>query len=495
MTKVAAVIMAETRPEAERQAHAALADGADLVELRLDHIRPLGPKGIARIPSAIRARGIATLRSPSQGGATGELEGTRESLLGEIASRHFAYLDIELQADGERAEEIAAVAARQGTTLIVSHHLSEPVELARVADSVEACAALGDVAKVAVPVDEIDLAVQLVDLAQSLAARKRRVVVIGMGTAGTITRALADHVGQEIQYAAWADRAAALGQLPFAAAKRMRGHEPTVLGLVGHPLGHSLSPAIHEAALNAIGMPAVYLPFDVGPDSLRVLLDDADRLRIRGFNVTHPYKESIVQKLDELDGDAGRIGVVNTVVIRDGWTTGYNTDTFGFRRSLRAFGMRVSGRRSLVVGAGGAAKAVVDVLVREGAQVQVTNRSPDGAQALADAFGGTVDALPLDSLSRGGPWDLLVNATPVGTAGLEPGLPVPESVLEKVGSVYDLVYNPPRTTLIAAAKRLGRPAFSGLEMLLNQAAKSFELWTGRSPPVDAMRQAAKEALG
>src|SRR5205823_5069681 len=128
-------------------------------------------------------------------------------------------------------------------------------------------------------------------------ARRQRVVVIGMGVAGMITRTLADHTKQEIQYTASRGRAAAAGQLSFATARRLRGGEPTVLGLVGHPLGHSLSPVIHEAALEALGMPAVYLPFDVGLDSLAVLLEAADRLRIRGFNVTLPYKESIVKNL------------------------------------------------------------------------------------------------------------------------------------------------------------------------------------------------------
>jgi shikimate dehydrogenase len=494
MTKVAAVILADTLPEAEREALVALEDGADLVELRLDQIRRLERATIGRIPSAIRARGIATLRSSDQGGATEDLEGSRESLLDAIASRHFAYLDIELEADAERVSEIAGAAAHQATTLITSHHFAHPVDLARVVDSVEACAALGDVAKVAVPVDEIDLAAQLVGLAERLVEQKRRVIVIGMGVAGTVTRALADCAGQEIQYAAWG-RASAAGQLSFPTAKRLRGREPTVLGLVGHPLGHSLSPSIQEAALDAFELPAVYLPFDVGPDSLDALLEAAEPLRIRGFNVTSPHKESIVEKLDGLDGDAARIGVVNTVVIRDGWMRGHNTDVFGFRRSLGAFGLRVEGRRALVVGAGGAAKAVADGLLHEGAQVQVTDRTADRAEALADAFEGRVDPLPLDVLTRGGPWDLLVNATSVGTRGLDAGLPIPEPVLERAACVYDLVYNPPRTALMKAADRLGHPAFSGLEMLLHQAAKSFELWTGRSPPLDAMRQAAKEALG
>jgi len=116
-------------------------------------------------------------------------------------------------------------------------------------------------------------------------------------------------------------------------------------------------------------------------------------------------------------------------------------------------------------------------------------------EALADSFDESVEAIPLDALTRGGPWDLLVNATPLGTREAGPGLPVPASILPKVAHVYDLVYNPPTTPLLEAARRLGKPTTSGLEMLLHQAAQSFELWTGRAPPIEPMRRAAKEALG
>src|SRR5438309_1813301 len=155
----------------------------------------------------------------------------------------------------------------------------------------------------------------------------------------------------------------------------------------------------------------------------------------------------------------------------------------------------VGSRRVRVVGAGGAAKVVVDVVAREGAKVQVTNRRMRRADVLADSFDESVEAIPRDALARGGPWDLLVNATPLGTREAGPGLPVPASILPKVAHVYDLVYNPPTTPLLEAARRLGKPTTSGLEMLLHQAAQSFELWTGRAPPVEPMRRAAKEALG
>ena len=492
MTKIAAVILAGNARDAKREARAALSRGADLAELRFDHMDHVGPEVVRSLSAAVGSRSIATLRSPAQGGR-GPPASNRDDLMKEIAAQRFAYLDIELEADGDRAEELRKIAKRHRTVVIASHHFPESANSSEVQDALESCAAIGDIAKVAVPAADVESAIQLVDLVRARASRKARSVVIGTGTAGMLTRVLADESGQEIQYASWGG-AVVPGQLPLAVAKRLRGRAPFILGIVGHPIGHSLSPAIHEAALAALDLPGVYLPFDVDMDSLDRLLQAADRLRIRGLNVTIPHKEAIVEKLDELDGDAERLGAVNTVVIGEGWTKGHNTDVFGFRLSLRSLGLRVGDRRALVIGAGGAARSVVDVLLREGAKVQVTGRNTKRAESLAGSFDETVEVVPLEALPRSGPWDLLVNATPVGGEGFPGGLPVPEPILTNVGYVYDLVYNPPTTPLVAAARRLGRPATSGLEMLLHQAAKSFELWIGRSPPVEAMRRAAKEAL-
>jgi len=493
MAKVAAVILADNARGAEREARSALSKGADLAELRLDFVRNLDPVAIRNLAAAVGSRSIATFRSEAEGGAHGPRDDGRMSLLNEIIGQRFAYVDIERDADAERIEDLKRLAKRHRPTIVVSHHFAAVADSSQIQDALEACAAIGDVAKVAVPMEDVDSAIQLVDLARAQTERKRRVILIGTGIDGMITRALAEDVGQEIQYATWG-RPVSTGQLSLAAATRLRGRDPMILGLVGHPLGHSLSPAIHEAALSALDVPGVYLPFDCDEGSLQTLLEAADRHHVRGFNVTSPHKEAIVEKLDELDGDAERLGAVNTVVIGDGWTKGHNTDVFGFRLSLRALGLRVGDRRVLVVGAGGAAKAVVDVLAREGAKVQVTNRTLRRAQVLADSFDETVDAIPLDALARSGPWELLVNATPLGSPGLSNGLPVPTAILAKVGYVYDLVYNPPSTPLMDAARRLGKPTTSGLEMLLHQAAKSFELWTGRAPPVEPMRRAAREAL-
>lgn len=489
---VAAVIAAGTAGEAEQQARVSLKRGADLVEFRLDALRHPTTGDLKRLASALGPRAVATLRSPGQGGFRGLDRGARHALLLEACRLPFRFVDAELTTDSERLGEYAKLAKSRAKDLIVSHHFDSPASPEEVGETLDACLAQGRVAKVAVPVATVDEAVALVDL-----ARRRppsRYVLIGMGPAGTITRALAADTGQEIQYVV-GNRETAPGQLELAAALRVQSKDAFVLGLLGHPLSHSLSPGIHEAALQALRLPGVYLPFDMGEPSVEPFLDAAERLRIRGLNVTIPYKETVAALVDELDGDAEALEAVNTVVLHEGWAKGHNTDTFGFRMSLRSLGLRLGERRALVVGAGGAAKAVVHVLLREGAEVAVTNRTPQRAEALADAFDDSVEVLAPEEAPKRGPWDLLVNATPAGTLGVETGLPVPEATLSHVAFVYDLVYNPSQTPLLAAAARRGVRATNGIEMLLQQAAKSFELWTGKAAPYEVMKRSVREAAG
>ncbi len=494
MTKVAAVIASESAADAERQARSALRKGADLVELRVDALRAPDAAALRKLAAAVGAHAIATLRSRDQGGFSEAEGGARHALLQEMGRLGFRYVDVELETDTQHIESYAKAASRHHQDLIVSHHFPGPADASDAADALEACMGLGDVGKVALPVSDVDQATQLVELARNQGLQSKRFVLLGMGTAGVLTRALAEDVKQEIQYAV-GNRETAAGQLPLSTALRLRGSEPFVLGLAGHPLGHSISPAIHEAALQALRLPGVYLAFDVGTSSLEGLLRAPERLKLRGLNVTIPYKEAAAELMDELDGDAEALRAVNTVVLEHGWARGHNTDVYGFRVSLRSLGLRLGERRALVVGAGGAAKAVVHVLLREGAHVQVTNRTEARADNLADAFDEAVEVVPIEEVPEEGPWDLLVNATPLGSTGFDSSLPIPETVVRDSKFVYDLVYNPPETPLLRAAKRLQIRGASGFEMLLHQAAKAFELWTGVSAPVDAMRVAAKEALG
>ncbi len=488
---VAAVIAAGTSGEAEQQARVSLRRGADLVEFRLDALRHPTARDLRRLASALGPRAIATLRSPGQGGFHGLDRSTRHALLVEACRLPFRFVDAELATDAERLEEYAKVAKSRAKDLIVSHHFEAPAPPEEVGEILDACLAQGRVGKVAVPTVSVGDAMALVDLARRRSSS--RFVLIGTGPFGTLTRALAADEGQEIQYAV-GNRETAPGQFALETALRVRTKDAFVLGLLGHPLAHSLSPTIHEAALQALHLHGVYLPFDIAEASLEPFLAAADGLHVRGLNVTVPYKGTVAEMMDELDGDAEALEAVNTVVLHEGWAKGHNTDTFGFRMSLRSLGLRLGERRALVAGAGGAARAVVHVLLREGAKVTVTNRTPARAEALADAFDESIEALAPEETPRKGPWDLLVNATPVGSLGMDAALPVPEAVLARTAFVYDLVYNPSETVLLAAARRLGVRGTNGLAMLLQQAAKSFELWTGKTAPYDAMKLAVKEAI-
>ncbi len=491
MTKIAAVIAAGTAAEAERQARAAFRRGADLVEFRFDALRRATLADVRTLAAALGPRSIATLRTRGQGGFHGSDPATRHALLQEICRQPFRYADVELTSDAIHLEDYAKLARSRGKDLIVSHHFDRPSPPGEVADVLEACLAQGTVGKVAVPCETVEQAVGLVDVAHR--QKKSRFVLIGMGAAGVITRILVEDLGQEIQYAA-GHRATASGQLDLEDAVRLRSKDALILGLLGHPLAHSISPQVHEAALAALHLSGIYVPFDLESSSVEPFLRDAERLRIRGLNVTIPYKETVAGLLDDLDADAEAIGAVNTVVLRDGWTKGHNTDVYGFRVSLRSLGLRMGSRSALVLGAGGAAKAVVHVLLREGASVQLANRTPDRAKALAASSDDPVDVLAIEDLNGAGPWDLLVNATPVGTNGGDAAPVVGDAVLRKARFVYDLVYNPPDTPLLQAARRLGIKGTSGLDMLLYQAGKSFELWTGHEAPLAEMRKAAEEAL-
>jgi shikimate dehydrogenase len=268
-----------------------------------------------------------------------------------------------------------------------------------------------------------------------------------------------------------------------------------LVGLLGHPVGHSLSPQMHNAALKAQGVDMVYVAFDVPPEQLASAVEGLRALRIRGVNVTVPHKEKVVSLLDVVDSLAGRIGAVNTIVNDEGRLSGYNTDVAGFLSALRlakADGAR--GLRCLVAGAGGAARAVVAALSQDrAAEIWVHNRTFRRAQTLcesASGWGGSlcevVTAGDLSARVRAA--DLLVNATSVGLQATVKESSFPVDTIDSHHVVIDLVYGPDPTALVAAAEARGASVLDGREMLVMQAASSYRLWTGREPPIETMRE-------
>ena len=263
---------------------------------------------------------------------------------------------------------------------------------------------------------------------------------------------------------------------------------PELCGIVLHPAGHTRSPAMHNAAFSALGIDAVYAAFDVVPGRLAAAIEAARTLGVRQLAVSLPHKRAVMAHLDAVDDTARRIGAVNTVTLRDGALVGSNTDWLGAVRALERE-IVLSGRRAVVLGAGGTARAVVYGLRQRGARVTVLNRSEDRAHALA----GELDAEaggPLAALADT-PCDVLVNTTSVGLR--EDASPVDAGAIPPDAVVMDAVYDPERTRLLADAAARGARPVSGKWMLVYQAAAQLEAWTERSAPVEVMAEAFDRA--
>jgi len=264
--------------------------------------------------------------------------------------------------------------------------------------------------------------------------------------------------------------------------------------VIGSPVRHSLSPAMHNAAFRELGLNWVYLAFEVAPGSVDVAFDGIRALGIGGLSVTIPHKAAALAAVDDATAAASAIGAVNTVVRRDdGSLLGDNTDGAGFLASLAEEGFDPNGRACAVLGAGGAARAVVHALAGAGAaEVTVVNRTASRAESAAELAGAVGRVGAAADVGR---VDLVVNATPIGLAGADPGgLPIDPRLLGPGRLVVDLVPNPAVTLLMREALDRGARVAGGLGMLVHQGALAFELWTGRPAPVKVMRAAAVQAL-
>jgi shikimate dehydrogenase len=264
------------------------------------------------------------------------------------------------------------------------------------------------------------------------------------------------------------------------------------LGLVGYPLSHSLSPKIHAAALDACGLQGDYSLFPIHPEDKQALKDLLTRVRagdLHGLNVTIPHKQNVIGLMDELTPTAEAIGAVNTIYLRNNKLIGDNTDAQGFLTDMKRvfdYSSFILEPSSLVLGAGGSARAVVYALANDGWNVTLAARRLEQAQQLANSFTNhelRITTFNLQYLT----FDLIVNATPLGMTPSIESSPLPENtVLSKSTFVYDLVYNPRETKLVKSARAQGLNATTGLGMLIEQAALSFEIWTGYTPPRDQL---------
>jgi shikimate dehydrogenase len=274
---------------------------------------------------------------------------------------------------------------------------------------------------------------------------------------------------------------------------RVRG-TTRLVGVIGWPVEHSLSPAIHNAAFASLGLDWAYVALPVAPNDVVGALLGLRALGFAGANVTMPHKSEIARLVDERSEDAARLGAVNTVVVGERTISGHNTDAPGFARFLREdVGFDTAGKTALLYGAGGAARACALALARASlGRLMVAARDPERTSELRDAIRDLPTELVIARFEDAGQHtaDLVVNATPLGAGGEE--LPLPSLGRETL--VVDLLYDPAVTPLLSAAREAGAAAFGGLGLLLQQAALSFELWTAQVAPLDVMSAAALAAL-
>jgi shikimate dehydrogenase len=261
-----------------------------------------------------------------------------------------------------------------------------------------------------------------------------------------------------------------------------------VYGILGRPVTHSLSPAMHNAAFRELGINAVYAAFPVS--DLAFAVAGLRGLGIKGASVTIPFKEEIMDLLDEIDAAAARMGAVNTVVNREGRLVGYNTDWLGALTALKAQ-TAIAGNHFLILGAGGAARAIAFGIKEAGGEITLTDVDGPRAAALARELGAT--AMAPEGVG-GCPATILINATPVGMAPKVEDIPLSPELLGRFSLVMDIVYRPLQTRLLKEAADRGAATLDGLQMLLHQATAQFELWTGLKAPLETMSRAAYAAL-
>ena len=468
----------------------ALTPVADLFEVRADFLRDFD------LAALLRARAkplLFTCRPESEGGRwpDGDTEGRRR-LLRQAVERGVDLVDVELSSGFDDL-----IAAKAGDGLVLSVH-----DLEGIPDDLDGLharmAATGaDVIKI------VGTARSVADLGRLTALARRQpsppgpgrgLVSLAMGPLGVPSRILGGRHGAPFTYASpRAGKEAAPGQLAasvLADTYRVRSIGPgtRVFGVLGSDVLRSLSPAIHNRAFAERGIDAVYVPLQA--ESLPAFLQALPDLGLSGFSVTRPYKSDILSHLQSVTPNVAESGSVNTVVEQDGRLLGLSTDGDGVLVPLRRR-LDVADRPVTIIGGGGAARAAAYTLGRAGARVTVRARRPEQAAEVAASAGcahGPLAALADDS------WDVLINATPVGS-GVQPGeTPVPPELLRPGAVVFDMVYEPRPTPLLQAAHTAGCPTIDGVEMLVAQAVGQFEAWTGAKAPVPQMTEAALAAI-
>jgi 3-dehydroquinate dehydratase/shikimate dehydrogenase len=481
------------------------AQAGDIIELRLDCLEPREfEKALKEVGDSTRPT-IITLRPAAQGG---QRELDYASRYAFWCSRKYPLradlIDVELDlATGFASSENPRPLPVKWEQIICSHHdfAGVPVDLEQIYERMASTPAR--ILKIAVQAGDATDCLPVFKLLERARREGREMIAIAMGAAGIATRILGPSRGAFLTYGALeADSATAPGQLT---AKEFRelyrideiDEQTQIMGLVGSPVGHSVSPHVHNAAFAAAAVNAVYIPFEVGDAKSFFRRMAHPRTReidwnLRGLSITAPHKATVVDCLDWVEPAAKEIGAVNTVVVVGDALHGYNTDATSVLQPVIEKLGPLRDARCAIIGAGGAASAALWSLRRAGARTTVFARNVEKADSLAERFGARCENL---EAARFDGFDLVINATPLGTCGQrENETPAISNQLRGARFAYDLVYNPIETRFLREARGAGCETLGGLSMLVQQASEQFELWTGADVPIDVMRDAAGRAL-
>jgi len=487
--RVCAVAAAGTAAEMSRQVRRA-SRSARTVELRLDWLHSDDQRAQlihwlkGHRPASVTF--LATCRRKEGGGKFAGDIACQLYWLSQAREAGCQWCDVEMETFRELPEGFLRAYPVPPRIMLSIHDFDRTPNLPR--NVVVARHGLVDAVKIAAQAKTIADSVRLLKVAR----RSRNFVAVPMGDVGMPARLLALREGSELAYAPVAE-ATAPGQVSLEETLGLyRPHlldrKTQVYGVIGDPIGHSLSPLLHNTGFAARHINAVYLPFLVHQlgDFLKAIPD----FGVRGFSVTIPHKQAILKHLKECEPLAEEIGAVNTVVVRrDGSLYGSNTDYVGVLRALQKK-LSIRGSRVLIFGAGGSARAAASGLARAGAQVCICARRESAAKQLAHAVGGEV--IPRRAL-RAESFDAILNATPVGMHPHEGISPLSARELQ-CRIVMDLIYRPERTKLLEAAAQKGIATVSGVNMFLAQGFAQWEIWTGKRAPETAMRRAVVSAL-
>ena len=464
-----------------------------LIELRLDSYADLSVSNFERALKVFGPNVAVTYRHPLEGGRNPHVtDNERLGFLLHAARNGVKYVDIE-------ARSLPRKFDKGSSKLILSFHsfagVPELGQLLRQWRSMRDTGA--DIVKIVCLPQMVEDSVPLLRLLIQLRSAGSSVIVLGMGEAGFWTRIAGPLFGTPLTYARGVNApGTAPGQPSWHDLEelyRYRQIRPgwPVYGVIGNPIAHSLSPLLHNTALRELNLDGVYIPFKVEGDPV-TFVKDFEPIGLKGVSVTIPHKEAITALCAELDATGKAIGAINTLVLQpDGTWHGVNTDVDAAMDSLESVAGSLAGRKTLVLGAGGAGKAVAYGAKTRGANVFLFDQARERAAALAGTLGAT--ALAASDLA-GLKADVVVNASPVGMHPNVENSPLKKEEIPEGGVVFDVVYNPLRTRLLKMAEERGCKTLTGLPMFIRQGLRQFELWTGKQAPYEVVERALWAAL-